>query len=298
MKKKQRRSGPRRVPSSKSESPERFWTPPPAPASITSKAVSSPSAVIPSTSGRRASQEAHHRPIPAHRHRHHRSARRRSMIDLKAERVQEEATVRPRRRNRPQGRTRPGGGLSAIPIPQPSPNCSPSGARRKSSASPAPGGEPALLSAIDQAEAEATSYLLGRYRAALPVEPPSTPPILKSKVAVLAHRKLLAGGQPSPTLETESQQPSPGSATSPEEPPASTSPSSPPVDNTAPTIAATMPTMPRPAPPRPGVLVMTSAHQLLVSPLPAGEWEGEGRGAGGEGAFRAATKGPAHTYSP
>jgi hypothetical protein len=29
---------------------------------------------------------------------------------------------------------------------------------------------------------------------------------------------------------------------------------------------------------------------LLVSPLPAGAWEGAGRGAGGEGAFRATTK--------
>jgi phage gp36-like protein len=69
-----------------------------------------------------------------------------------------------------------------------------------------PGGEPALLSAIEQAEAEATSYLLGRYRAALPSHPAAAPPVLKAKVAVLAHRRLVAGGQPSPALETESQQ--------------------------------------------------------------------------------------------
>lgn len=72
-----------------------------------------------------------------------------------------------------------------------------------------PGGEPpfsALTSALEQAEAEATSYLLGRYRAALPTSPGTTPPILKAKVAALAHRQLVAGGQPSPALETESQQ--------------------------------------------------------------------------------------------
>ena len=68
------------------------------------------------------------------------------------------------------------------------------------------GGEPALLSAIEQAEAEATSYLLGRYRTSLPSAPSATPPVLKSKVAVLAHRRLVTGGQPSPALETETQQ--------------------------------------------------------------------------------------------
>ena len=106
------------------------------------------------------------------------------------------------------------------------------------------GGEPALLAAIDQAEAEATSYLLGRYRTALPSDPSSTPPILKSKVAVLAHRKLLTAGQPSPSLETESQQTltwlrdvARGAASL-------DLPSSPPVDNTTPTIAATGPTCP------------------------------------------------------
>jgi phage gp36-like protein len=107
-----------------------------------------------------------------------------------------------------------------------------------------PGGEPALFSAIEQAEAEATSYLLARYRAALPSEPSATPPILKSKVAVIAHRKLLAGGQPSPSLETESQQAltwlrdvARGAASL-------DLAAAPPVDNTAPTIAATGPTGP------------------------------------------------------
>jgi phage gp36-like protein len=108
----------------------------------------------------------------------------------------------------------------------------------------APGGEPALLSAIEQAEAEATSYLLARYRAALPADPASTPPILKSKVAVIAHRKLLAGGQPSPSLETESQQAltwlrdvARGAASL-------DLAAAPPVDNTAPAIAAAGPTGP------------------------------------------------------
>jgi phage gp36-like protein len=107
----------------------------------------------------------------------------------------------------------------------------------------APGGEPALFAAIEQAEAEATSYLLARYRA-LPSEPATTPAILKSKVAVLAHRKLLAGGQPSPSLETESQQAltwlrdvARGAASL-------DLAAAPPVDNTAPTIAATGPAGP------------------------------------------------------
>ena len=69
-----------------------------------------------------------------------------------------------------------------------------------------PMGEPALTNAIEQAEAEATSYLLARYRQALPSTPDGAPPILKAKVAALAHRRLLAGGQPSPSLEAEAQQ--------------------------------------------------------------------------------------------
>ena len=69
-----------------------------------------------------------------------------------------------------------------------------------------PGGRPAINKAIEQAEAEATSYLLGRYRSALPSAPSGTPSVLKAKVAVLAHRKLTAGGQPSPALEAEARQ--------------------------------------------------------------------------------------------
>jgi phage gp36-like protein len=107
-----------------------------------------------------------------------------------------------------------------------------------------PGGEPALRAAIDQAESEATSYLLARYRTALPTDPSTTPAILKSKVATLAHRKLLTAGQPSPALDTESQQAltwlrdvARGAASL-------DLPLSPPVDNTAPTIAAAGPTCP------------------------------------------------------
>jgi phage gp36-like protein len=110
-----------------------------------------------------------------------------------------------------------------------------------------PGGGPpfpALTAAIEQAEAEATSYLLGRYRAALPSTPAGTPPILKAKVASLAHRKLLAGGQPSPALEAEAQQTLSWlrdvarGAASLDLPTAS------PADNTSPTIAALAPAGP------------------------------------------------------
>src|SRR6185436_16579725 len=107
-----------------------------------------------------------------------------------------------------------------------------------------PGGRPALNKAIEQAEAEATSYLLGRYRSALPTAPSGTPSILKAKVAALAHRKLLAGGQPSPALETESQQAlawlrdvARGAASL-------DLPTAPPADDTSPTIAALGPTGP------------------------------------------------------
>lgn len=107
-----------------------------------------------------------------------------------------------------------------------------------------PGGEPALSSAIEQAEAEAVSYLLGRYRSSLPSTPEATPPILKAKVAALAHRRLIAGGQPSPALETESQQAlswlrdvARGAASL-------DLPSAPPADNTTPTVIATGPTGP------------------------------------------------------
>lgn len=110
-----------------------------------------------------------------------------------------------------------------------------------------PGGGPpfpALTAAIEQAEAEATSYLLGRYRSALPSTPGGTPPILKAKVAVLAHRKLLAGGQPSPALEAESQQAlawlrdvARGAASL-------DLPTAPPADDTSPAVVAIGPTGP------------------------------------------------------
>jgi phage gp36-like protein len=70
-------------------------------------------------------------------------------------------------------------------------------------------GEPALAridAAIDAAEAEAVSYLLGRYSNALPTMPAATPPVLKDKVATLAHRHLagMAGAlQVAPTLQAE-----------------------------------------------------------------------------------------------
>jgi phage gp36-like protein len=110
-----------------------------------------------------------------------------------------------------------------------------------------PGGEPpfpALTAAIEQAEAEATSYLLGRYRSALPTAPGGTPPILKAKVAAIAHRKLVAGGQPSPALETEYQQTltwlrdvARGAASL-------DLPTAPPADDTSPMVAAAVPTGP------------------------------------------------------
>jgi phage gp36-like protein len=106
------------------------------------------------------------------------------------------------------------------------------------------GGASALTNAIEQAEAEATSYLLARYRQALPSTPDGAPPILKSKVAAIAHRRLLAGGQPSPSLEAETQQAlawlrdvARGAASL-------DLPAAPPVDNTTPTIAITGPTTP------------------------------------------------------
>lgn len=107
-----------------------------------------------------------------------------------------------------------------------------------------PGGEPALTNAIEQAEAEATSYLLARYRTALPSTPGGAPPILKAKVAALAHRRLLTGGQPSPTLDTEAQQAlawlrdvARGAASL-------DLPSAPPADDSSPSVAAVSPTSP------------------------------------------------------
>ncbi len=107
-----------------------------------------------------------------------------------------------------------------------------------------PGGKPAINKAIEQAEAEATSYLLGRYRSALPTAPSGSPSILKAKVAVLAHRRLLAGGQPSPALEAEAQQAltwlrdvARGAASL-------DLPTAPPVDDGSPAVAAITPTGP------------------------------------------------------
>jgi phage gp36-like protein len=107
-----------------------------------------------------------------------------------------------------------------------------------------PAGEPALSSAIEQAEAEATSYLLSRYRSALPSAPGGSPPILKAKVAAIAHRKLVAGGQPSPSLETEYQQSltwlrdvARGAASL-------DLPTAPPTDDASPGVAASIPTAP------------------------------------------------------
>jgi phage gp36-like protein len=107
-----------------------------------------------------------------------------------------------------------------------------------------PVGETALTNAIEQAEAEATSYLLARYRTALPSTPDGAPPILKSKVATLAHRRLLAGGQPSPALEAEAQQAltwlrdvARGAASL-------DLPQAPPTDDASPRVAAVIPTGP------------------------------------------------------
>jgi phage gp36-like protein len=68
------------------------------------------------------------------------------------------------------------------------------------------GSEDALAAAINQAEAEATSYLLPRYRQTLPTLPGAAPDILKAKVAVLAHRKLITTGQLAPALQAEHDQ--------------------------------------------------------------------------------------------
>jgi phage gp36-like protein len=70
-------------------------------------------------------------------------------------------------------------------------------------------GEPNLArlgAAIEAAEAEAVSYLLGRYAEALPVAPDSTPGVLKDKVSVLAHRHLAGSVQVAPTLQAEAEE--------------------------------------------------------------------------------------------
>jgi phage gp36-like protein len=59
-------------------------------------------------------------------------------------------------------------------------------------------GEDAILAAITAAEAEAVSYLIGRYGLGLPTVPGATPAVLKLKVADLALRALSHGEQISP----------------------------------------------------------------------------------------------------
>ncbi len=68
------------------------------------------------------------------------------------------------------------------------------------------GSDDVLAAAIQQAEAEATSYLLPRYRQTLPTLPGASPDVLKAKVAVIAHRKLITGGQLAPALQAEHDQ--------------------------------------------------------------------------------------------
>ncbi len=63
---------------------------------------------------------------------------------------------------------------------------------------------PKITSAIGSAEAEATSYLSGRYSAEqLPATPESAPDVLKDMVAVLAHRRLAGSVQVAAALEAE-----------------------------------------------------------------------------------------------
>jgi phage gp36-like protein len=68
------------------------------------------------------------------------------------------------------------------------------------------GSDTTLVAAIQQAEGEATSYLLSRYRQTLPTVPGAAPGVLKAKVAVIAHRKLITGGQLAPALQAEYDQ--------------------------------------------------------------------------------------------
>jgi phage gp36-like protein len=60
--------------------------------------------------------------------------------------------------------------------------------------------------AIGQAEDEAASYLLSRYGERLPATPEATPGVLKDKVAVLAHRRLIRGPQVAQSLESEASE--------------------------------------------------------------------------------------------
>jgi phage gp36-like protein len=58
-------------------------------------------------------------------------------------------------------------------------------------------------SAIGQAEDEAVSYVLSRYGDRLPLTPETTPAVLKTKLAVIAHRRLVRGPQVAPSLVDE-----------------------------------------------------------------------------------------------
>jgi phage gp36-like protein len=64
----------------------------------------------------------------------------------------------------------------------------------------------AVESAIGQAEDEAVSYLLSRYGDQLPTTPADSPGILKDKVAVIAHRRLVRGPQVADSLLRETEE--------------------------------------------------------------------------------------------
>lgn len=68
------------------------------------------------------------------------------------------------------------------------------------------GVEATIATKIEEAEAEAVSYLIDRYGAALPASPAQTPAVLKAKVAVIAHRRLVTGSQVSPALLAEHEE--------------------------------------------------------------------------------------------
>jgi phage gp36-like protein len=61
---------------------------------------------------------------------------------------------------------------------------------------------PRIHAAIEAAEAEAQSYLSTRYPT-LPAAPADTPPVLKNKVAALAHRHLAGSSQVSQALQDD-----------------------------------------------------------------------------------------------
>ena len=57
--------------------------------------------------------------------------------------------------------------------------------------------------AIGQAEDEGVTYLLSRYGDRLPTTPETTPAVLKAKLAVIAHRRLVRGPQVAQSLLDE-----------------------------------------------------------------------------------------------